>query len=86
MWPGGIFFTKANAQSQTGSHSDEDSLLSTSRSSGSKINKQASFEEQLEAARRASDVKKMIFSKHYFFLLIVLDHLIIKCLKSTCRF
>lgn len=62
LWPGGIFFTKANAQSQTGSHSDEDSPLSTSRSSGSKINKQASFEEQLEAARRASDVKKMIFN------------------------
>nr|XP_043626437.1 uncharacterized protein LOC122597914 [Erigeron canadensis] len=62
LWPEGIFFTKVNGQSRTGPQSDQDSPLATSQSSGSKINKQATFEEQLEAARRASDIKKMIFN------------------------
>lgn len=59
LWPEGVFFTRLNAQTQTGSQSDQDS---PSRSSSSRVNKQGSFEEQLEAARRASDVKKMIFN------------------------
>ncbi|KAI3525388.1 hypothetical protein L1887_04149 [Cichorium endivia] len=57
LWPEpeGIFFTRLNTQNQTGS---QDTPKTATHSSG----KQASFEEQLEAARRASDVKKMIFN------------------------
>ncbi|KAI3774756.1 hypothetical protein L1987_49318 [Smallanthus sonchifolius] len=62
LWPDGIFFTRVNTQNRNGSQSDQDSPLATSRSSGSKANKQGLFEEQLEAARRASDVRKMIFN------------------------
>ncbi|KAI3789364.1 hypothetical protein L2E82_02157 [Cichorium intybus] len=57
LWPEpeGIFFTRLNTQNQTGS---QDTPKTATHSSG----KQGSFEEQLEAARRASDVKKMIFN------------------------
>ncbi|KAL4588767.1 hypothetical protein LXL04_001662 [Taraxacum kok-saghyz] len=60
LWPEGIFFTRVPTQNQTGSyHSDQDTPKTATHSSGSKV---GSFEEQLEAARRASDVKKMIFN------------------------
>ncbi|KAL8189114.1 hypothetical protein R6Q57_029375 [Mikania cordata] len=59
LWPEGVFFTRVNTQNRNGSQSDQDSPIATSHSSGSK---QGLFEEQLEAARRASDVKKMIFN------------------------
>ncbi|KAJ9537805.1 hypothetical protein OSB04_030538 [Centaurea solstitialis] len=62
LWPEGVFFTRVNAQTQTGSQSDQDSPQTASHPSSSRANKQGSFEEQLEAARRASDVKKMIFN------------------------
>ncbi|KAM0012899.1 putative Phox-associated domain, sorting nexin, PX domain superfamily [Helianthus debilis subsp. tardiflorus] len=62
LWPDGVFFTRVNTQNRNGSQSDQDSPPATSQSSGSKVNKQGLFEEQLEAARRASDVKKMIFN------------------------
>ncbi|MFS7933401.1 putative sorting nexin [Helianthus anomalus] len=53
LWPEGTFFLKSRT-SQTESSQSNDG-------SGNKNNKQGSFEEQLEAARRASDIKKMIF-------------------------
>ncbi|XP_071691773.1 uncharacterized protein [Rutidosis leptorrhynchoides] len=59
LWPEGVFFTKARTAPQS---DQEESPLAASHSSGSKINKQGSFEEQLEASRRASDIKKMIFN------------------------
>ncbi|KAJ0880230.1 putative Phox domain, sorting nexin, PX domain superfamily [Helianthus annuus] len=62
LWPDGVFFTRVNTQNRNGSQSDQDSPPAMSQSSGSKVNKQGLFEEQLEAARRASDVKKMIFN------------------------
>lgn len=62
LWPDGIFFTRVAAQNQTTYHSDQDTPKTSTHSSGSKVYKQGSFEEQLEAARRASDVKKMIFN------------------------
>ncbi|KAL8234742.1 hypothetical protein R6Q59_020842 [Mikania micrantha] len=62
LWPEGVFFTRVNTHNRNGSQSDQDSPIATSHSSGSKVNKQGLFEEQLEAARRASDVKKMIFN------------------------
>ncbi|KAI7750529.1 hypothetical protein M8C21_008702, partial [Ambrosia artemisiifolia] len=54
LWPEGTFFLKSRT-SQT------DSSQSNDRSANNNNNKQGSFEEQLEAARRASDIKKMIF-------------------------
>lgn len=60
LWPEGIFFTRLTTQNSY--HSDQDTPKTATHSSGSKVYKQGSFEEQLEAARRASDVKKMIFN------------------------
>ncbi|KAK9053376.1 hypothetical protein SSX86_030009 [Deinandra increscens subsp. villosa] len=54
LWPEGTFFLKSREMDS--SQSNEGSC-----SSGNKNNKQGYFEEQLEAARRASDIKKMIF-------------------------
>ncbi|XP_022135858.1 uncharacterized protein LOC111007705 isoform X2 [Momordica charantia] len=57
LWPNGTFFIQLrNAQSE-----DDDTQSTTSRTDESKIPKPGSFELQLEAARRASDVKKMLF-------------------------
>ncbi|KAL4036472.1 hypothetical protein IC575_000019 [Cucumis melo] len=56
LWPNGIFFIQLrNAQIE------DDSQSTTSRTDGGKSPKPGSFELQLEAARRASDVKKMLF-------------------------
>ncbi|KAA8536155.1 hypothetical protein F0562_028633 [Nyssa sinensis] len=64
LWPDGVFFLKLNNQS--GMHDDcqpnQRSFQSASYSTISGVSKQGSFEQQLEAARRASDVKKMIFN------------------------
>lgn len=58
LWPNGTFFIQLrNAQSE------DDSESITSRTDGSKIPKPGSFELQLEAARRASDVKKMLLGQ-----------------------
>ncbi|KAI3786311.1 hypothetical protein L1987_39903 [Smallanthus sonchifolius] len=58
LWPEGTLFLKLRTSQTDSSHSNEGSCRT---SSGNKNNKQGSFEEQLEAARRASDIKKMIF-------------------------
>lgn len=59
LWPNGIFFIHLrNAQSE-----GDDSQSTSSQTDGSKIPKPGSFELQLEAARRASDVKKMLFGE-----------------------
>ncbi|KAJ6707771.1 SORTING NEXIN-16 [Salix viminalis] len=62
LWPNGMFFTTARvAQSKV----DDDQLnlipFQISQLSGSKVSNKGSFEEQLEAACRASDIKKMLF-------------------------
>ncbi|KAJ0441255.1 putative Phox domain, sorting nexin, PX domain superfamily [Helianthus annuus] len=56
LWPEGTFFLKLRANQTDSSQSNESSCKTPS---GSKNNK-GSFEERLEAARRASDIKKMI--------------------------
>ncbi|KAG6777785.1 hypothetical protein POTOM_017618 [Populus tomentosa] len=62
LWPNGMFFTRARvAQSK-----DDDVQLNLipfqiSQLSGSKVSNKGSFEEQLEAACRVSDIKKMLF-------------------------
>ncbi|KAL5562527.1 hypothetical protein UlMin_032274 [Ulmus minor] len=62
LWPDGTFFLRiGNAQSKD---DDDESYLKTiknaSQFGGNKVSKPGSFEQQLEAARRASDVKKML--------------------------
>ncbi|KAA8545892.1 hypothetical protein F0562_020657 [Nyssa sinensis] len=63
LWPGGIFFLKLTAPTEMNDcQHNLISLQSIGHSASAKVSKPGSFEQQLEAARRASDVKKMIFS------------------------
>ncbi|KAJ9561217.1 hypothetical protein OSB04_006377 [Centaurea solstitialis] len=57
LWPEGVFFLKVNKGPVDSSQPNEGSSRTASSSKG---NKQASFEEQLEAVRRASEIRKMI--------------------------
>lgn len=67
LWPGGKFFLKLNIRSKMDDNETNDtSLQSTSVSGSSNASKPGSFELQLEAARRASNVKKMILSEFLF--------------------
>ncbi|ERN17699.1 hypothetical protein AMTR_s00059p00210260 [Amborella trichopoda] len=63
LWPQGTFFMKVGGKQLKSGNSDfsETTLKGTRRDSVPKDSVPASFEQQLEAARRASDVKKMIF-------------------------
>ncbi|XP_008236695.1 PREDICTED: uncharacterized protein LOC103335464 [Prunus mume] len=57
LWPNGTFFLRVgNAQD-----GNENPFQNISQLGGSKADKLGSFEQQLEAARRASDIKKMLF-------------------------
>ncbi|CAA0807570.1 Unknown protein [Striga hermonthica] len=59
LWPGGTFFLRLRAQNQ---QSGCEESQQTRQSGGTRVPQPGSFEQQLEAARRASDVKKMIFN------------------------
>ncbi|KAJ4827426.1 hypothetical protein Tsubulata_011077 [Turnera subulata] len=61
LWPNGTFFTKVGV-SQSKVDSDQLNLIpfQIGQFGGGNTSKQSSFEEQLEAARRASDIKKML--------------------------
>ncbi|XP_009342410.2 uncharacterized protein LOC103934393 [Pyrus x bretschneideri] len=57
LWPNGTFFLRiGNVQDD-----NQNPLHNASQLGGSKAGKPVSFEQQLEAARRASDIKKMLF-------------------------
>ncbi|XP_010912391.1 uncharacterized protein [Elaeis guineensis] len=62
LWPNGTFFVKLERSqgNMDGSHFSQKPTQSTSQMYGDKVTRPGSFELQLEAARRASDVKKMI--------------------------
>ncbi|CAH9148270.1 unnamed protein product [Cuscuta epithymum] len=58
LWPGGTFFTKLNAPSEV----EIGKPMRQEATGGNRVGlKEGSFEEQLEAVRRASEVKKMLF-------------------------
>lgn len=57
LWPGGTFFITLSKSKVD----DTPKPLQTSTFASSRVSNVGSFEAQLEAARRASDVKKMIF-------------------------
>ncbi|XP_038992404.1 uncharacterized protein LOC120115869 isoform X2 [Hibiscus syriacus] len=62
LWPGGTFFTRSeNIQSNFGDTPPDQTPAETSQFSGRVAPKPGSFEQQLEATRRASDIKKMLF-------------------------
>ncbi|KAK5770662.1 uncharacterized protein LOC108461126 [Gossypium arboreum] len=63
LWPGGTFFTKAgNIQGKfENTQPNQTPSQNFSQFGGGNVNKPGSFEEQLEAARRASNIKKMLF-------------------------
>ncbi|PPD89867.1 hypothetical protein GOBAR_DD13214 [Gossypium barbadense] len=63
LWPGGTFFTKAgNIQGKfENTRPNQTPSQNFSQFGGGNVNKPGSFEEQLEAARRASSIKKMLF-------------------------
>ncbi|KAK5838520.1 hypothetical protein PVK06_007250 [Gossypium arboreum] len=63
LWPGVTFFTKAgNIHGKfENTQPNQTPSQNFSQFGGGNINKPGSFEEQLEAARRASNIKKMLF-------------------------
>lgn len=67
LWPDGTFFLKfGKSKIEEDDMQPNERLFQTiNQFGGSRISKQgsSSFELQLEAARRASDVKKMLFGK-----------------------
>lgn len=69
LWPEGTFFLKLRT-SQTDSSQSKEGSCRTPSGSKANNNKQGSFEEQLEATRRASEIKKMIFSEYSLFYML----------------
>lgn len=63
LWPGGTFFLRVGPPRIISSDSDQKPFQTMSRSGGSNIRKSESglFEQELQAARRASDIKKLLF-------------------------
>ncbi|KAK7400843.1 hypothetical protein VNO78_12151 [Psophocarpus tetragonolobus] len=63
LWPGGKFFLRVETPQIISNNSDQKPSQTLSRSGGSNTTKSesGSFEQQLEAARRASDIKKLLF-------------------------
>ncbi|XP_010548043.1 PREDICTED: uncharacterized protein LOC104819594 isoform X2 [Tarenaya hassleriana] len=63
LWPNGVFFTRvgdAQSKSDENDH-DQKPFQIAGQFSGLKETKPSSFEQQLESARRASDIKKFLF-------------------------
>ncbi|KAI4375720.1 hypothetical protein MLD38_013553 [Melastoma candidum] len=63
LWPGGVFFLRVETVSNLSSvveSSEEKLFQTTSQFSSSRAAQQGSFEVQLEAARRASDLKLLL--------------------------
>lgn len=63
LWPDGKFFMNIGGGIPT-RPSDPQSQQAKSDIGGSKSHQPESFEQQLEAARRASDIKKLLFGEH----------------------
>ncbi|KAJ7967397.1 Phox-associated domain,Sorting nexin [Quillaja saponaria] len=63
LWPGGTFFLRIGITQTVidDTEVDQKPFQTARRSSGSNVSKPGLFEMQLEAARRANDLKKMLF-------------------------
>lgn len=68
LWPGGIFFTRVGIlqREPNDAQADLKSFPGLNQSGGHRATQSVSFEEQLEAARRASNVKKLLLGKLFF--------------------
>ncbi|KAL3843491.1 hypothetical protein ACJIZ3_000894 [Penstemon smallii] len=63
LWPDGTFFLRLRMQDQlNNSQDDQISQQTTRQSGGRRVTQPESFEQQLEAARLASDVKNLLFN------------------------
>ncbi|KAL2468389.1 Phox-associated domain [Forsythia ovata] len=63
LWPNDTFFLSLNIRSGLNDcQENPGSLRPTRQQVGTRVSKQGTFEQQLEATRRASDVKKMLFN------------------------
>ncbi|GAB4837953.1 hypothetical protein Ancab_027481 [Ancistrocladus abbreviatus] len=62
LWPDGKFFLKLENSQESEESECGYASQNTNRSAGSKLFPSGSFEMQLQAARRASDVEKMIYN------------------------
>ncbi|KAK4405234.1 hypothetical protein Sango_0529900 [Sesamum angolense] len=62
LWPGGTFFMTLRIQKKLSGTQANQGSQTTERQGGKTVTQPESFEQQLEAARRASHVKKIIFS------------------------
>ncbi|CAN1307247.1 Sorting nexin-16 [Linum perenne] len=69
LWPNGTFFTRIGVPHSKGDESQQMNSFQLSQFGGSKGPKQASFEEQLEASRRANYIRKTLFGKSNKFLM-----------------
>lgn len=68
LWPNGTFIIRlGSSQGELDDFNiDQKPSQSTSSSYGDKVTRPSSFEAQLEAARRADDVKKMLLGETLF--------------------
>lgn len=66
LWPNGVFFTRVNDSQEASDETDpsEKTFQMAGQLGGMKIAKPSSFEQQLEAARRASEIKKFLFGEY----------------------
>ncbi|KAL0348378.1 UNVERIFIED_CONTAM: hypothetical protein Sangu_1065600 [Sesamum angustifolium] len=62
LWPGGTFFMTLRIQKKLSGTQANQGSQTTERQGGKTVTQPESFEQQLEAARRASHVKKIIFN------------------------
>ncbi|KAL0454205.1 UNVERIFIED_CONTAM: hypothetical protein Slati_0759700 [Sesamum latifolium] len=62
LWPGGTFFMTLRIQKKLGGTQANQGPQTTEQQGGKTATQPESFEQQLEAARRASHVKKIIFN------------------------
>ncbi|KAK4424170.1 hypothetical protein Salat_1610400 [Sesamum alatum] len=62
LWPGGTFFMTMRIQKKLSGTQANQGSQTTERQGGKTVTQPESFEQQLEAARRASHVKKLIFN------------------------
>ncbi|AEC06446.1 unnamed protein product [Arabidopsis thaliana] len=63
LWPNGVFFTRLNDSQEASDETDpsEKTYQMAGQLGGMKVTKPSSFEQQLEAFRRASEIKKFLF-------------------------
>ena len=66
LWPNGVFFTRLNDSQEASDETDpsEKTYQMAGQLGGMKVTKPSSFEQQLEASRRASEIKKFLFGEY----------------------